>query len=410
MRALPLLAVSMATSGLLAILGCGPDQPPPTAPEDRPALAVSATAAALSFFQMSSGWMRTCGVTTDNRGYCWGNNDEGYLGDGTTTNRTAPTAVAGGLRFRQISTGAAFTCGVTTDFQAYCWGFGGRGDLGNGGTDEHDSPVAVAGGHQFRQVGAGFDHACGLTYPDNRVYCWGGNADGQLGIGNRSGPDVCPYGVCSVKPVPIASTLTFRQVTAGWSHACAVTTDDRLFCWGLNSSGQVGDSTSIFRRATPSRVGRSQRWKLAAGGRDFTCAVTTAEQAFCWGNGRLGQIGNGHAYLSFWPRPVAGKHAFRRVTAGGDHACGETPSNGAWCWGANPAGTLGDGTTTGSLIPVAVTGGLFFSQLSAGVAHTCGRTPAGVGYCWGTNANGELGLGNVDFTPHPSPTPIGPPS
>jgi alpha-tubulin suppressor-like RCC1 family protein len=403
-----LYPAGMATLGLLAILGCGPDQSSPTAPQDRAEPAASATAAALSFYQLSAGWMRTCGVTTDNRAYCWGDNAEGYLGDGTTTDRLSPTAVVGGLHFRQITTGAAFTCGVTTDFRAYCWGFGGRGDLGNGGTAEHDSPVAVTGGHQFRHVDAGFDHACGLTYPDNRVYCWGQNADGQLGIGTRTGPESCPFSpACSLKPVPIASTLTFRQVASGWFHSCAITTDDRLFCWGLNSSGQVGDSTSVFRRTRPSRVGRSHHWKQVDGGNDFTCAVTTTEQAFCWGNGRDGQIGNGHTYLSFWPRLVAGKHAFRRVTAGGKHACGETPSSVGWCWGL---GALGVATTTQSLVPVAVSGGLFFSQLSAGYGTTCGRTPAAVGYCWGSNTNGELGLGQADFTPHLLPTPIGPPS
>jgi alpha-tubulin suppressor-like RCC1 family protein len=292
---------------------------------------------------------------------------------------------------------------VTTGFRAYCWGFGGRGDLGNGGTAEHDSPTAVTGGHQFRQVQAGFDHACGVTYPDNRVYCWGANTDGQLGVGNRTGPDSCHFGgACSLEPVPISSTLTFRQVATGWFHTCAVTTNDRLYCWGLNKSGQVGDSTPIYRRLTPSRVGRSQEWKQVDGGNEFTCAVTTASQAFCWGNGRLGEIGNGHTYLSYWPRAVAGKHTFRSVTAGGEHACAETPANVAWCWGATPP--------TGSLIPVAVSGGLLFSQLSAGFGHTCGRTPEAVGYCWGSNSDGQLGLGTVDFTPHPAPIPIAPPT
>jgi alpha-tubulin suppressor-like RCC1 family protein len=413
MRAVPRYSATVAVSCLLAALGCGPDQPSPTAPDDGPAVAVSATAAALSFFQLSAGWMRTCGVTTDNHAYCWGDNAQGYLGDGTRTDRLSPRAVVGGLLFRQITTGADFTCGVTTDFRAYCWGYGGRGVLGNGQTAEHDSPVAVVGGHQFRQLDAGFDHVCGVSYPDNRVYCWGGNRDGQLGIGTRTGPETCiadvgNLGACSTKPVPIASTLTFRQVATGWYHSCAVTTDDRLFCWGLNSSGQVGDSTTAFRQAKPSRVGRSQHWKQVDGGNDFTCAVTTAEQAFCWGNGGVGQIGNGHTYLSFWPRPVSGSHAFRRVTAGAVTACGETPSNVAWCWGGYFV--LSNGTTVGSLTPAAVPGGLFFSQVSAGYGQICGRTPAAVGYCWGNNTNGELGIGQADFASHPNPTPIGPPS
>lgn len=203
----PLSVSAVALSGLFAVLGCGSDQSSPTAPPEQASPVISAAAAApLSFYQLSSGWDRTCGVTTDNRAYCWGYNAEGYLGDGTTTNRAAPVAVVGGLRFRQITTGAEFTCGVTTDFRAYCWGFGGRGELGTGGTDEH----------QFRHVEAGFAHACGLSYPDNRVYCCGANTDGQPGIGNRTGPDSCHFGgACSLKPVPIASTLTFNQIAAG---------------------------------------------------------------------------------------------------------------------------------------------------------------------------------------------------
>jgi alpha-tubulin suppressor-like RCC1 family protein len=393
---LPRLPAVLVAAGLFAVQGCGPEQTAPTVSEERPSPAVTA-AAALSFFQLSGGWGRTCGVTTDNRAYCWGDNAEGYLGDGTITDRTAPVAVLGGLRFRQISAGAAATCGVTTDFHAYCWGSNSIGTLGDGTTTDRHSPSAVAGGHRFRQLEVGFLHTCGLTYPDNRVYCWGRNSDGQLGLGTR---DFAPHS----SPTPISSTLTFRQVTSGWSHSCAVTTDERLFCWGLNSSGQVGDSSSVFRRTKPSRVGRSQQWRQVDGGNDFTCAVTTGNQAFCWGNGREGQLGNNHTYLSFWPRAVSGKHAFRRVTAGGLHACGETPSNGAWCWGRTP-----ETAPIPSLIPVAVTGGLFFSQLSAGYGHTCGRTPAGVGYCWGSNGSGQLGLGTTDLNNHASPTPIGPP-
>jgi alpha-tubulin suppressor-like RCC1 family protein len=137
-----------------------------------------------------------------------------------------------------------------------------------------------------------------------------------------------------------------------------------------------------------------------AGGRSFrqadagafhTCAVTTNDRAFCWGNGRLGQLGNGKTYLSFWPRRVAGGLDFARVTSGGAHACGETTSNRVYCWGSNGSGNLGEGTTTTRLTPVAVTGGLFFRQVSAGDSHTCGKTTADVAYCWGNNEWGQLG-------------------
>jgi alpha-tubulin suppressor-like RCC1 family protein len=375
---------------LLAALGCQEDASSPTGPEPDPALATVA-AAALEFYQVSGGYESTCGVTTDNRAYCWGYNGQGQLGDGTTTHRFAPVAVSGGLRFRQISAGFAASCGVTTDFRAYCWGSNDRGELGDGTTTGRLTPVPVAGGHQFRQVETNLEHTCGVSYPDNRVYCWGWNADGQLGNGTRTGPEACYYGPCSTKPFPVTSTLTFRQVTTGWYHSCGVTTDNRAFCWGLNKYGQLGDSTAQFRRVKPSRVAGSHPFRQVDAGAVHTCAVTTDYQAFCWGNGNSGQVGNGKTYLSFWPKAVAGGLSFRRVTAGVSHTCGETTLNRGYCWGSG--GRLGDGTETTRLKPVAVAGGLYFSQLSAGGSQTCGRTPAAVAYCWGFGFWGELGDG-----------------
>jgi alpha-tubulin suppressor-like RCC1 family protein len=390
---------------LLAALGCREDASSPTVPEPDPALATVA-AAALEFYQVSGGYELTCGVTTDNRAYCWGYNGQGQLGDGTTTHRLAPVAVAGGLRFRQISAGFAASCGVTTDFRAYCWGSNDRGELGDGTTTGRLTPVPVAGGHQFRQVETNFEHTCGVSYPDNRLYCWGWNRDGQLGNGTRTGPEACYYGPCSTTPFPVTTTLTFRQVTTGYYHTCGVTTDNRAFCWGLNRDGQLGDSTTQFRRVKPSRVAGSHQFRQVDAGAVHTCAVTTDDQAFCWGNGNSGQVGNGKTYLSFWPKAVAGGFSFRRVTAGGSHTCGETTLNRGYCWGGG--GVLGDGTETARLKPVAVAGGLYFSQLSAGGSHTCGRTPAAVAYCWGFGFWGELGdgKGSKSSTPVPVAGPM----
>ena len=135
-----------------------------------------------------------------------------------------------------------------------------------------------------------------------------------------------------------------------------------------------------------------------------TCAVTTDNRALCWGDGRMGQIGNGRACLSFWPRRVAGGLRLQaKVTAADTHSCGTTTGNKAWCWGANYNGQLGDGTTTSSLTPVAVAGGFSFTQVSAGISHTCGRTPGSVAYCWGRNFTAGFGNGTktVSLTPAP---------
>ena len=383
------------TAVVLAVLGCREDAESPTAPQATPPLVLAATQT-LAFHQVSGGGNHTCGVTTDNRAYCWGWGSSGQLGDGTTTTRFEPVAVASMLRFRQVSAGGQHTCGVTTDNRAYCWGAN-FGALGDGTTTPRLTPVLVMGGRLFRQVSAGESHTCGVSYPDNQAYCWGSNGQGNLGDGTT---------MDRLAPVAVAGGRQFRQVSAGQAHTCGVTTSDRAFCWGSNEFGQLGDSSEARVRLTPSRVAGTRRFRQLDAGASFTCAVTTSDRAFCWGNGRVGQIGDGKTFLRFWPRAVAGGHSFTRVSAGGFHACGETTTNRAYCWGWNLEGAVGDGTTTMRLKPVAVAGGLAFSQVSAGQTHTCGKTPAAVAYCWGDYTHGQLGTGAPVNHNHLTPAPV----
>jgi len=359
--------------------------------------AAATTASTLAFYQVSLGRGHTCGVTFDNRAYCWGGNADGELGDGTTNSRDGPVPVATTLRFRQISAGALSTCAVTTDYRLYCWGFNEMGQLGDGTTVTRLRPVVVTGGRQFRQVEIGFEHACGVTYQGNRAYCWGYNRYGQLGIGTNTGPEFGPFGEgpFSSKPLAVLGGLTFRQVTAGDTHNCGVTTDNRAFCWGYNRYGQVGDSSGGWFKFRPARVAGGQQYRQIDAGYDHTCAATTGYRAFCWGRGVVGELGNGTMHMSRWPTPVSGGLSLERVTAGSFFTCAESTTNRGYCWGWNWYGQLGDGTQIDRATPVAVVGGLFFSQLSAGSSWACGRTPAGAAYCWGS--------GNL--TPIPAPGP-----
>jgi alpha-tubulin suppressor-like RCC1 family protein len=398
-------APMLAGGLLIAALGCREDVVSPTAPESAPALATSATQA-LVFSQVSAGGDHTCGVTTDNRAFCWGLANFGQLGNGTTTRRLRPVAVAGTLRFRQVSAARSHTCAVTTDFRVYCWGSNADGNLGDGTETDRLRPVPVAGGLRFRSVDAGAAQTCAVTYPDNRGYCWGYHAEGALGDGTFQ-PRT------RLTPTAVAGGLRFRyQVSTGAGlgdfegrdpfegHSCGVTTTDEAFCWGQNAVGQLGiGGTAGSVVASPTRVAGAHRFRQIDVGSAFTCAVTTTNRAFCWGNGRQGQIGDGKTFLRFSPSAVAGGHSFSRVTTGESHTCGQTTLNRAYCWGRNTTGQLGDGTTTGRLTPVAVAGGLFFRQVSAGGtefgSHTCGKTGAGVAYCWGSNSNGQLGDGTT---------------
>src|SRR5207249_7063345 len=155
----------------------------PSTTEPAPALDATATSV-LSFAGMTAGLESSCGLTSDSRGYCWGLNNGGQLGDGTRTNRSTPVPVAGGLHFRQLNMGFNGTaCGVTTSHLAYCWGLNVAGAIGNGTLNQTSTPAAVSGGHTFLQAETSNIHTCGVSYPDGHAWCWGSNAQGQLGTG-----------------------------------------------------------------------------------------------------------------------------------------------------------------------------------------------------------------------------------
>lgn len=393
------------TALLLAALGCRDDDESPMEPAPVLPQATATATTVVEYWQVSAGGAHTCGVTTDSRTFCWGNNWAGQLGGGSSgSSELIPTLITGGLQFRQVSAGSSHTCGVTPSNEAYCWGANESGQLGDGTTTNRATPTAISGARQFRQVEAGSRHTCGVT-TDNLAFCWGDNEYGQLGDGTTTSRLV---------PRAVAGARRFRQVVAGahfWSHTCGVTTEDRAFCWGSNNYGQLGDSTEVASRLKPTRVAGGLRVRQIDAGGLHTCAVTTSYRAFCWGNGGAGAIGNGKRYLSFWPRAVAGGLYFNRVSLGETHSCGVTTSNRAYCWGVNAYGQLGDGTAPYSKPrPVAVAGGLYFKQLSGGSAHTCGKTPAGKAYCWGANSDGRVGDGTwSQIAPRLTPVPVSDP-
>ena len=348
-------------------------------------------------------------------------------------------AAAATLSFRQVSAGDRHTCGINPNNRAFCWGENTSGQLGDGTNTDHRRPAAVATTLQFRQVdaaqfgtcalttddrlfcwgtfpglrntrpqqvggslrfrniSASGQHVCAVRRDDERAYCWGWNFSGQLGVGDKTDRST---------PTAVAGGRRFRLLAAGLQHTCGVTTADEIFCWGDARWGQMGDDSSPFvDHLTPTRVAGTRRYANLTAGQFHTCAVTIASKAFCWGRGNSGQIGDGNDFHRFLPRAVAGGLTFRRLSAGEQHTCGETTNNRAYCWGADVFGELGDGSASDpALRPTAVVGGLQFAQVSAGAHFTCGRTTTDVGYCWGFNAAGQLGDGTG--THRSTPTPI----
>lgn len=414
---------------LLAALACREDSLTPTDPSTTHQQDIAGTREALTFLQLSAGSAHTCGVTTEFRAYCWGNNNYGQLGNGSHTGpdecyssscSTRPVAVIGGKSFKTVTVNGNSSCGVTTDNRAYCWGSNASGQLGVGTLKGPDTcgtagcstkPTAVVGGRQFRQVNTGGLHTCGVTV-DNRAFCWGLNDYGQLGNGTNSGEVICPgERPCTTRPVAVLGDRRFRQLSPGTRHTCGITTDSVAYCWGRDRWGELGDGSGTEPNTCfsdpcstrPVKVAGGWRFRQLDAGYVHTCAVTPGNRAFCWGYGREGAIGDGTTSHRFTPRAVAGGLYFSRVTAGAAYTCGETTVNRAYCWGEGLAGQLGDGTRTSHLIPVAVVGGLTFGQLSAGGTHTCGKASAGLAYCWGDNIYGSLGDGTTSSRLRPTP-------
>jgi alpha-tubulin suppressor-like RCC1 family protein len=371
--------------------------------------------------EISAGVVSSCGLTANGSAFCWGTNDLGRLGDGTTQDNLTPAAVTGGLHFSALRTASLQICGLATDGAAYCWGSNLFGALGSGTTtatqmcysadwaDEgvgnqpcSPSPIPVAGGLRFVALSGGLTTAtCGVT-ADGAAYCWGYNRDDELGSGtttpcysagdSASFIPATPNQACSIVPILVSGGLHFASISTGGYHTCGVTTGATAYCWGYNQYGELGDGGTTNRRV-PVRVSSALRFVAVTTGGFHSCGLTTDGLAYCWGLNNLGQLGSGTTLDSSVPVPVAGGRRFTMLTTGSSHSCGVTTAGDAYCWGEN-GGELGDGAMANSNVPVLVSGGLHFLSLSAGHRHTCGVAADGT-YCWGANDYGQFGDGST---------------
>jgi alpha-tubulin suppressor-like RCC1 family protein len=264
-----------------------------------------------------------------------------------------------------IAAGNWHTCALTATGGVKCWGYNEYGQLGDGSTTDRTTPVDVSGlTSGVAAIAAGNWHTCALTATGG-VKCWGLNGSGQLGDGGGGVPCNEGYSACRLTPTPVSGLGSgVTALAAGAWHTCALTTAGGVLCWGSNWYGQLGDGTTEDR-LTPTPVsGLTSGVAALAAGAGHTCARTTAGALLCWGwNGR-GQLGDGgggvpcnegYSACRLTPTPVSGLGSgVTALAAGNSHTCALTEVGGVKCWGLNWLGQLGDGTTEDRLTPVDV--------------------------------------------------------
>ena len=218
----------------------------------------------LRFRLLTAGSRHTCGLTRNDRAYCWGFGRFGELGTGDRTSSATPRPVASDLRFRTLSAGGTQTCGVTASGRAFCWGGNWHGQLGNGTREPVVTrPAPVAGDHRWIALHAGGIHTCGRTTSD-QAFCWGDRRAGRLGTGRPEARDV-------FEPAPVAGGHRFRALATSVARSCGVTPGGALLCWGLGRADPSPVAPSL-PGADPARLVLSDI---------HACVVDLAGDVFC---------------------------------------------------------------------------------------------------------------------------------
>lgn len=346
-----------------------------------------------AFDTMDGGRDHACGLTSAGQGWCWGRNAFGQLGDSTAASTTVPVAVyhPSGVTFDRITAGGAHTCALTSAGQAYCWGHNADGRLGDSTFVLPLMPVAVLplGGIAFDQIDAGNAHTCGLDA--GQAYCWGQNTSGQVGDSTINNYRYGPTATMQL------GGLTFTSISAGFSHTCALDGSGQAYCWGYDGDGALGNG-STFGGRIPQVVQQPAGVTFVSISSNYShsCGLTGGGQVYCWGENGSGQLGDSSVVDRNAPVAVQqGALSFVSITTGSDHTCAVDGSGNAYCWGGDANQQLGNGASGASRIPVAVTmpSGVSFAFASVDAAKSCALDTIGQTWCWGRNNFNQIGDG-----------------
>ena len=304
---------------------------------------VAATGLSSGVTAINAGLYSTCALTSAGGVECWG--DE-LPGAGETP--TPVTGLSSGVS--AISVGSQFACALTNAGGVECWGDNAYGQLGDGTPYNDSAPQQVTGlSGGVTAIATGDQHACAILHGGS-VECWGDDYYGQLG-NNTSGP-----GAFSSVPVSVTGlSAGVTAITGGDSHTCAITSTGGAYCWGYNAEGQLGNGITTNASVPVPVSGLSSGVSSISAGYDHTCALSSAGAAECWGDNTYGELGDGTTTDRSSPVTVKGlPTGLEAITSGDDDTCVLTSIRGVDCWGDNGYDQLGNNTTAYSAVPVTI--------------------------------------------------------
>jgi alpha-tubulin suppressor-like RCC1 family protein len=362
--------------------------------------------------RIALGDAHTCAIKDDGTVWCFGDNSDGQLGNSSfgPPDSTTPVQTSGfgtGRTAVQVAAGERHTCALLDNGEVWCWGYNGNLELGSvGGSQPDPVKVPLGAGITASRIFVGGRMSCALT-SDNRLTCWGQNHKGQIG----NGTVLASGGVAPTAVSNIPTSFAPAHVDPGGRHVCAAATGGAVWCWGDDDRNQLGTAADGAAAVNvPGQADTVTTARSVATGLEYSCAVLTDDTVSCWGRNHLAQLGRG----SVTPASTAGPAAVSigapvsRVAAGKAFACALTTAGAVWCWGDNTAGQVGD-ATAGSprLAPAQVSNlGGTAVDIVAGGAHACAVLSSGEVRCWGDNSAGQLGMGGTDYSVRDAPATV----
>lgn len=318
---------------------------------------------------IGAGRHHTCALRATGIVECWGSTESSQvMGFGDVVD---PQAISLSVTPTALAIGGDHNCILADDDTIWCWGDNTHGQLGtNDPSLEDPVPAQVNVSGTPVQLVAGARNTCAV-FQSGDVQCWGDNDDDQLGAQGPADRSRIPVTITGLPGIAV-------QVAVGVRHACAMQSDGKVFCWGFNGEGALGDGTR-FSSATPVEVSGLAAAVDIAAGLDQTCVLVTSGQVLCWGLGQL------------TPAAVSGLSGTRELRSQYEHMCALMGTGELQCWGRNFAGQLGDDTFSDATTPRRVPTVSNAFDFTVGWGHTCALTGFTDVRCWGANNHAQSG-------------------